>query len=49
MFGPPLFPRQRRQSHTVAVASPDGRSAASGVTGVARSLGAAASPMLVTP
>ena len=38
-----------RQSYTVAVVSPDERSAAAGVTGVARSLGAAASPMLVTP
>jgi MFS family permease len=37
-----------RQSYTVAVVSPDERSAASGVTGVARSLGAAVSPMLAT-
>jgi hypothetical protein len=36
------------QSYTVAVVSPDERSAASGVTGVARSLGAAVSPMLAT-
>jgi MFS family permease len=35
-----------RQSYTVAVVSPDERSAASGVTGVARSVGAAFSPML---
>jgi MFS family permease len=37
-----------RQSYTVAVVSPDERSAASGVTGVARSLGSAVSPMLAT-
>jgi len=37
-----------RQSYTVAVVSPDDRSAASGVTGVARSLGSAVSPMLAT-
>jgi predicted MFS family arabinose efflux permease len=37
-----------RQSYTVAVVSPDERSAASGVTGVARSIGAAVSPMLAT-
>jgi MFS family permease len=35
-----------RQSYTMAVVSPDERSAASGVTGVARSIGAAASPSL---
>ncbi len=35
-----------RQSYTMAVVSPDERSAASGVTGVARSIGAALSPML---
>lgn len=35
-----------RQSYTMAVVSPDERSAASGVTGVARSLGAAVSPSL---
>jgi MFS family permease len=35
-----------RQSYTMAVVSPEERSAASGVTGVARSLGAAASPLL---
>jgi len=35
-----------RQSYTVAVVSPDERSAASGVTGVARSVGAALSPLL---
>ena len=37
-----------RQSYTVAVVSPDERSAASGVTGVARSIGSAISPMLAT-
>jgi hypothetical protein len=37
-----------RQSYTVAVVSPDERSAAAGVTGVARSLGSAVSPMLAT-
>ncbi len=37
-----------RQSYTVAVVSPDERSAASGVTGVARSIGSAVSPMLAT-
>ncbi|OAI40559.1 MFS transporter [Planctomycetaceae bacterium SCGC AG-212-D15] len=37
-----------RQSYTMAVVSPDERSAASGVTNVARSLGAAVSPMLAT-
>jgi MFS family permease len=37
-----------RQSYTVAVVSPDERSAASGVTGVARSVGSAISPMLAT-
>ena len=35
-----------RQSYTIAVVSPDERSAASGVTGVARSIGAAVSPWL---
>jgi len=34
-----------RQSYTVAVVSPDERSAAAGVTGVARTLGAAMAPM----
>jgi MFS family permease len=37
-----------RQSYTVAVVSPDERSAASGVTAVARSVGSALSPMLAT-
>jgi MFS family permease len=35
-----------RQSYTMAVVQPDERSAASGVTGVARTIGAALSPML---
>jgi MFS family permease len=35
-----------RQSYTVAVVDPDERSAAAGVTGVARSTGAALSPSL---
>jgi MFS family permease len=35
-----------RQSYTMAVVSPDERSAAAGVTGVARSVGASVSPML---
>jgi MFS family permease len=35
-----------RQSYTLAVVSPDERSAASGITSIARSLGAALSPML---
>ncbi len=37
-----------RQSYTMAVVSPEERSAASGVTGVARSVGAAVSPSLAT-
>lgn len=36
-----------RQSYTLAVVAPDERSAASGVTGVARSVGAALPPILV--
>ncbi|HLA07494.1 MAG TPA: MFS transporter, partial [Anaerolineales bacterium] len=35
-----------RQSYTMAVVSPDERSAASGVTAIARSVGAAVSPMI---
>ena len=35
-----------RQSYTVAVVAPDERSAAAGVTGIARSVGAAVSPSL---
>jgi MFS family permease len=37
-----------RQSYTMTVVHPDERSAASGITGVARSLGAAISPSLAT-
>jgi MFS family permease len=36
-----------RQSYVMAVVRPEERSAAAGVTGVARTLGAAISPMLV--
>src|SRR5207237_7133144 len=35
-----------RQSYTMAVVAPDERSAAAGVTGIARSIGAAISPSL---
>jgi len=35
-----------RQSYTLAVVAPDERSAASGVTAIARSMGASVSPML---
>lgn len=38
-----------RQSYTMAVVEPDERSAASGVTAVARSVGAAISPMIAGP
>jgi len=38
-----------RQSYTIAVVDPDERSAAAGVTGIARSLGAAVSPSLAAP
>jgi MFS family permease len=38
-----------RQSYTMAVVSPDERSAAAGVTGVARTIGAALSPLLAGP
>jgi MFS family permease len=37
-----------RQSYTIAAVAPDERSAAAGVTGVARSIGAAVSPSLAT-
>jgi MFS family permease len=37
-----------RQSYTMAVVSPDERSAAAGISGVARSIGAALSPALAT-
>jgi predicted MFS family arabinose efflux permease len=38
-----------RQSYTMAVVDPDERSAAAGWTGVARSAGAAAAPVLAAP
>jgi predicted MFS family arabinose efflux permease len=38
-----------RQSYTMAVVEPDERSAAAGVTGIARSLGASISPLLAAP
>jgi len=38
-----------RQSYTMAVVDPDERSAAAGVTGIARSVGAAVAPLLSAP
>ncbi len=38
-----------RQSYTMAVVSPDERSAAAGITGVARTIGASLSPVLTGP
>jgi MFS family permease len=38
-----------RQSYTMAVVEPDERSAAAGITGMARTAGAAAAPVLATP
>lgn len=38
-----------RQSYTMAVVSPDERSAAAGVTGVARTIGASLSPAIAAP
>jgi MFS family permease len=38
-----------RQSYTIAVVSPDERSAAAGVTGIARTTGAAVGPLIATP
>ncbi len=38
-----------RQSYTMAVVDPDERSAAAGVTGIARSVGAAAAPIISAP
>jgi MFS family permease len=38
-----------RQSYTMAVVDPDERSAAAGVTGIARTTGAAVSPLLAAP
>jgi MFS family permease len=38
-----------RQSYTIAIVEPDERSAAAGVTGIARSLGVAFSPLIAAP
>jgi MFS family permease len=38
-----------RQSYTLAIVAPDERSAAAGVTGIARSLGVAGSPLIAGP
>jgi MFS family permease len=38
-----------RQSYTMAVVTPDERSAAAGVTGIARTLGASLSPLIAAP
>ncbi len=38
-----------RQSYTMAIVAPDERSSAAGVTGIARSLGVAASPLIAAP
>ncbi len=38
-----------RQSYTIAVVDPDERSAAAGITGIARSIGAAVSPVIAAP
>jgi predicted MFS family arabinose efflux permease len=38
-----------RQSYTIAIVSPEERSAAAGITGIARSLGVSASPLLGGP
>ncbi len=38
-----------RQSYTMAIVDPDERSAAAGITGIARSLGVAASPLVAAP
>ena len=38
-----------RQSYTMALVAPDERSAAAGVTGIARSLGVAAAPLIAAP
>jgi MFS family permease len=38
-----------RQSYTMAVVDPDERSAAAGVTGIARTMGAAISPLIAAP
>ncbi len=38
-----------RQSYTIAIVEPDERSAAAGVTGIARSLGVSVSPLIAAP
>jgi len=38
-----------RQSYTMAIVAPDERSAAAGITGIARSLGVAAAPLIAGP
>lgn len=38
-----------RQSYTMAIVAPDERSAAAGITGIARSLGVAAAPLIAAP
>ena len=38
-----------RQSYTMAIVEPDERSAAAGVTGIARSLGVSLSPLIAAP
>jgi predicted MFS family arabinose efflux permease len=38
-----------RQSYTMAIVAPDERSAAAGVTGIARSLGVSAAPLIAAP
>jgi hypothetical protein len=38
-----------RQSYTIGVVDPDERSAAAGVTGIARTTGAAIGPLIATP
>ena len=38
-----------RQSYTIAIVAPDERSAAAGVTGIARSLGVSVSPLIAAP
>jgi MFS family permease len=38
-----------RQSYTVSIVDPDERSAAAGITGVARTTGAALSPLIAAP
>ncbi len=48
-FGVSQMDVPTRQSYTMAVVSPDERSAASGITNVARTLGASISPLLIAP